>query len=213
MASQTKRLTRAEAQQATRDRLLEAAREEFLASGFHAASVADISEKAGFSTGAIYSSFGGKDELFIEMLDRELSERAASQRQAMRARSFNGMIRAAARDLHRAGVQDPAMTPLVVEVWIYSKDKPELRKRLRELHERQIGWIARLLEDACERYGMALALPALEVARGGGALSRGIRLERLLDPNGVDEKAFEEMFTAYVNGLATEVDTGSREGE
>lgn len=195
------RLTRIESREQTRARLLTAARDVFLEHGFHAASVAEIAERAGFTTGAIYSGFGGKDELFLALLDSELSERAISQRSALRATSFEAMVRAAARDLHRAGVRDPAMTPLMVEFWTYAAAKPDLRDRVSALHERQILWIADVLREGCEHFGLRLRLPAEQVARGGGALSRGIRLERLLDPAGVSERSFVEMFTAYVTGL------------
>jgi AcrR family transcriptional regulator len=198
----TTRLNREQAKARTQERLLLAARKVFLERGFHAASVAEIAEEAGFTTGAIYSNFGGKDDLFLAMLDGELSDRAESQRlRATEAASFEEMVRAAARDLHRAGARDPAMTPLIVEFWTYAASKPELRDRARKLHERQIAWIADLLRDGSERHGVRLRLPPEDVARGGGALSRGVRLERLLDPAGISERAFEDMFAAYVTGL------------
>jgi AcrR family transcriptional regulator len=196
------RLNRREAKRRTHERLLAAARKVFLERGFHGTSVAEIADEAGYTTGAIYSNFGGKDDLFLAMLDVELADRAVAQRDILDAGSFEGLARAAARDLHRAGARDPAMTPLIVEFWTYAARKPALRDRVRALHERQIEWIAELLRAGSERYGIRLRLSAADVARGGGALSRGVRLERLLDPAGVAEKTFEEMFTAYVTGLA-----------
>jgi AcrR family transcriptional regulator len=196
------RLSRVEAKRQTQDRLLAAAREVFLTRGFHAASVGEIAERAGYTTGAIYSNFGGKDDLLLAMVDAELTERASSQRAEMReSGSFEEGARAAGRDLHRAGARDPQMTPLIVEFWTYAASNPELRERAKALHERQLSWIADLLREECERHGVTLRLPPEEVARGGGALSRGMRLERLLDPKGVSEDEFVEMFSAYVTGL------------
>jgi AcrR family transcriptional regulator len=197
----TRRLNREEAKRRTHERLLAAAREVFLERGFHAASVGEIAERAGYTTGAIYSNFGGKDDLFLAMLDVELDERTSSQWKAIEAPTFEEMIRAGARDLHRAGVRDPAMTPLLVEFWTYAADKPELRVRASALHERQIARIAELLRNGCERHGVRLRLSPEDVARGAGALSRGVRLERLLDPAGLAEETFEEMFAAYLTGL------------
>ena len=199
---QPTRLNRKQAQAQTHERLIAAARQVFLDRGFHAASVADIAAEAGYTTGAIYSNFGGKDELFLAMLDAELAERALAQRdRILESETFEGMAHAAGRDLHRAGVRDPAMTPLIVEFWTYVASKPELRDRASALHERQIAWIAELLRNGCERHGVALRISYEEAARGGGALSRGVRLERLLDPAGVAEDDFVEMFAAYVTGL------------
>ncbi len=205
------RLNRDEAKRQTHDRLIAAARKVFLARGFHAASVGEIAEEAGYTTGAIYSNFGGKDDLLLAMLDAELTERASSQRARIReSRSFEAGVRAAARDLHRAGARDPQMTPLMVEFWTYAASRPKLRRRAKALHERQMTWIADLLREGCERHGIALRLPPEQVARGGGALSRGVRLERLLDPAGVSEGDFVEMFTAYVTGLVETSGRGRR---
>jgi AcrR family transcriptional regulator len=199
------RLTRDAAKQRTREELIAAARKTFLERGFHAASLAEIAERAGYTTGAIYSNFGGKDDLYLEMLDVELEARAESQRRRMRdAPSFDAGIRAAARDLHEAGLRDPGMTPLMVEFWIYAARDPALRSRARALHERQVALISELVRELSERHGVRFRLPADEVARGGGALSRGVRLERLLDPAGVGAESFEEMFAAYLTGLVAQ---------
>lgn len=194
--------TRAQTQAETRRALLAAARACFLEHGFHAASVGDIARRAGYTTGALYSNFTGKDDLFLCMLDVELAGRAESQRlDVADAETFEDGIRAAARNLYRSGLADPRMTPVTVEFWIYAADRPELRDRARSLQERQVEWIAEVVDDACRRHGVTLRLPATDVARGGGALSRGVRLERLIDPDGVAEETFVEMFTAYVLGL------------
>lgn len=55
----------------TRERLLEAAREVFAAKGVHGASVEEICELAGFTRGAFYSNYTDKDELTLDLLERE----------------------------------------------------------------------------------------------------------------------------------------------
>ena len=66
-----KRLTRRESQDATRERLIQAARKAFVRHGFDAASVEKIAADAGFSRGAFYSNFRSKDELFVAVLQAE----------------------------------------------------------------------------------------------------------------------------------------------
>lgn len=77
MYVKSKRMTRRESQEATRERLIEAAAKSFMRHGFDASSVEQIAEEAGFSRGAFYSNFRSKDELFIEVLKmkREETER------------------------------------------------------------------------------------------------------------------------------------------
>ena len=48
----------------------------FARSGFHGASVEEIASEAGFSTGALYSNFDGKEDLFLVLMEREIDEHA-----------------------------------------------------------------------------------------------------------------------------------------
>src|ERR1700719_1087305 len=72
----TARMTREQSKAATRERLLDAARSVFAASGFHGASVEEVAAAAGFSTGALYSNFEGKEDLFLALMEREIDEHA-----------------------------------------------------------------------------------------------------------------------------------------
>ncbi|MGO2660262.1 TetR/AcrR family transcriptional regulator [Mycetocola reblochoni] len=57
--------------QRTRERLLDAALELFAEQGLRAASVEAIAERAGFTRGAFYSNFDGKESLMFALADRE----------------------------------------------------------------------------------------------------------------------------------------------
>src|SRR4051794_15138667 len=74
-AKQAKRLSRTERTERNRERVLTAAREVFLARGYHGATVEQIAEAAGFSTGVVYSQFGGKADLFLTLLEARIEER------------------------------------------------------------------------------------------------------------------------------------------
>ncbi len=87
MASAPSRITREQGRANTRERLLVAARSVFARSGFHGASVEQIAAEAGFSTGALYSNFDGKEDLFLVLMEREIDEHAREIAEAVRARS------------------------------------------------------------------------------------------------------------------------------
>lgn len=53
--------------QATRAALLAAARETFAEHGFEGATITEIVERSGTSTGSLYNRFGGKENLFLEL--------------------------------------------------------------------------------------------------------------------------------------------------
>ena len=83
----TARMTREQSKALTRERLLDAARNVFARSGFHGASVEEIASEAGFSTGALYSNFDGKEELFLALMEREIDEHAREIAEAVGART------------------------------------------------------------------------------------------------------------------------------
>src|SRR5437667_6166963 len=64
------RLTPERRRALTRTALVEAAAEVFARRGFHAASLDEIAETAGFTRGAIYSNFSGKEDLLLAVLDQ-----------------------------------------------------------------------------------------------------------------------------------------------
>src|SRR5277367_5958465 len=81
------RMTRGQSRANTRERLLAAARSVFAGSGFHGASVEEIASEAGFSTGALYSNFEGKEDLFLVLMEREIAEHAQEIASAVRERA------------------------------------------------------------------------------------------------------------------------------
>ena len=77
-------LSREERKDQTRRQLLDGARTVFLREGFLRATVEEVAAEAGFTTGAVYSAFGGKAELFLAVLDERIDERARGMREAAR---------------------------------------------------------------------------------------------------------------------------------
>lgn len=63
-----------EEEKKTREHLIEAATEEFLAQGFEKASLRKICEKAGVTTGALYFFFKNKEDLFCQIVDPVLDQ-------------------------------------------------------------------------------------------------------------------------------------------
>ncbi|OHT83361.1 TetR/AcrR family transcriptional regulator [Mycobacteroides saopaulense] len=70
MSDQRQRVSRAESQQRTREELLDAAEELFLANGLGGTTVSKIADAAGRTVGAIYSNFSSKENLCAEVLLR-----------------------------------------------------------------------------------------------------------------------------------------------
>jgi AcrR family transcriptional regulator len=63
-------LSRLERKAQTREQLIQAALRCFEARGFAATTLEEIAREAGVTTGAVYSNFGNKEELFLELIER-----------------------------------------------------------------------------------------------------------------------------------------------
>jgi AcrR family transcriptional regulator len=198
------RLSRSERQTQTRAQLLDAAQRVFLRDGFHGASLDAIAEEAGYTTGAVYSNFRGKDDLFLAVLDAEARRRSSLHTEAMlRAGSIEEGLRASVREMAAYAREHPGWTAVYVEFWTHASRRPELRQRVAEQHERLLDTVGGLLEEWTARWEVEFRLPAREVVRGVYAISRGMGLEALLadEPGAVGTEQFEEMFLAYAMGL------------
>ena len=67
---------REERKEETRGELIDAAAKVFARRGFHGASLDQIAAEAGYSTGAIYWHFSGKDDLFLAVYENYAETRA-----------------------------------------------------------------------------------------------------------------------------------------
>lgn len=79
----TERLTPERRRALTRDALVDGARRVFARRGYEAGTVEEIAAEAGFSTGAIYSNFAGKEDLFLAVFER---------RNAMLTEAYRSML-------------------------------------------------------------------------------------------------------------------------
>ncbi len=147
--------------------------------GFDGASVDAIAGAAGYSIGALYGNFKGKDDLFLAVYDahvtwfgQELERLDLGDPAAALAASFARLDERAAR----------AQFLVFVEFWSYAVRRPKLR---RELARRMADLRAAAAERLTER-GDPLPLPAETLALLLLATWRGLALERMADAGAVD---------------------------
>ena len=74
---------------ARRRQLLGAARDVFVAQGYHAAAMDEIAERAGVSKPVLYQHFPGKLELYLALLETHVSELVDKVRAAMKSTTDN----------------------------------------------------------------------------------------------------------------------------
>jgi AcrR family transcriptional regulator len=194
------RLTRAEQAERNRALLLAAARRVFLKRGYHGASVEQIAAEAGFSTGAVYSQFGGKADLFFALLDARITERAADNTRAAEGLTGDEGI---ARLLENAAVVDraePEWGLLVVEFRVHAVRDPDLARRYAATHQRTLAGAERLVAGLYQRAGEQPPLPPADLARLLVAIDTGARLEQAAMPGSSPMTLLAGLITRLISG-------------
>ncbi len=112
---------------ARRAQLLDAAREIFVAQGYHAAAMDDIAERAGVSKPVLYQHFPGKRELYLALVQEHATELFEAVRAALQSTPDNKQRVAATLGAYFAFVDsDSAAFRLVFESDL--TNDPEVRQ-------------------------------------------------------------------------------------
>jgi AcrR family transcriptional regulator len=182
------RLSRAERREQTRKELLAAAEACFVSRGFHASSVEEVAERAGYTKGAVYSNFASKEDLFFAVyerrVERALTEVVPGLRQAGAERAFDWLATATMERPDR----DDGWLAVFFEFWAHVLRHPELRDRFATIHARFLEPLADAVRQLAEDRGRALPsdLTASQVVLAWNAMEIGLGLERLTQPQAVD---------------------------
>jgi AcrR family transcriptional regulator len=188
------RLNRAEQNERNRALVLEAARRVFLARGYHAATLDEIADEAGFSRGVVQSRFGNKADLFLAVVEERVTERAAQN--ARLAEGPGGaegilLVREHAVRRNRAELD---WGLLLIEFRVHAARDPALSLRYAALHARTRQAMAGLIADVYRRAGQQPPFPPDEMAQMILTVEAGVRLEQAADPQDlVSQAAFERL--------------------
>jgi AcrR family transcriptional regulator len=207
-----RRLTRKEQQAHTRERLIEAAGRVFARRGLHQASIDDVAEEAGFTKGAFYANFASKEELFLAMLDVRFAARLDElERTTAGDESPEEQARQAGTDFSRAIAADPEWERLFFEFAAHAGRNEEFRKELVKRYRELRGHIEELYRRRVER-DPEMEAPPVSLERltlMTFAMVNGMALEKMLEPDAVDDELYGTMLMIFFAGLRTLVQEGS----
>ncbi len=198
----SERLTRKERQAHTRARLMHSAAKVAALRGLEGASLDLVAEEAGFTKGAVYANFESKEALFLAMLDQRFADRVAELDRVLATEgTIEEQARQAGSDFIAAVEAEPEWERLFFEFAAYAARneafRRELVKRYRGLRER----IAELLDRRAAELGFEPPLPSDQVAMMTFAMANGVGLERLLEPEAVNDDLFPSMLATFFAGL------------
>jgi AcrR family transcriptional regulator len=210
-AETTPRMTREQSKANTRERLLAAARSTFARHGFHGASVEEIASSAGFSTGALYSNFDGKEDLFLVLMEREIEEHVQEISEAVRERpSMAERATGGARQWMAMIEREPDLLLLFMEFWAYgvrdARVRPKVAARFAQVRER----LTQLIADGAREFGLELEIPAEQLAVAVDALADGIARQKLADPGAVPDDLMGRVLALLFLAATRPVGTGTR---
>jgi AcrR family transcriptional regulator len=199
----TRRLTRQESQQRTRQRIIAAGADEFARQGFAATSIEQIVERAGYTRGAFYSNFENLEELLLAIMDTRLAEARAGL-----SETFSGSadLDALLGDLQRRNEARPTHRDagaflLTIEFWLYSMRHRRVRRRLAQHYAEVRATYAEVITEVCTAASVEPPAPADDLAAVMLALDTGLLLQRMVD----DTVLPEDRHRALMAGLGRRV--------
>lgn len=185
--------TRDERKARTREELIEAAERLFVRDGFHATSVDAVADAAGYTKGAVYSNFDSKEGLFLALYERRVDRAVAEmQRRLGDGDPAAGIAELAAEAVVRRG-DDDGWLAVFFEFWAHALRHAELRERFRAQHVRVLDVLADATARGFAQRGIEPREDPLKLATAWNAMALGLLLERLTQPDVVDEGLTERM--------------------
>jgi AcrR family transcriptional regulator len=196
------RAARAEGRKA-RDELLTAALGVFARRGYREAGVDEIAAEAGYSKGALYWHFSGKEELLMalleERIDAPMRDSVALLASAPPERDMS--VEATREFARQLGGQREAML-LEREYWTLAIRDAELRARYVERQTELRDALAAAMEARARHLGTPdFPVPAEDVARIVMSIIGGLAVDELIEPGSVRPELVGEALAVVYAGL------------
>jgi AcrR family transcriptional regulator len=185
----------------TRDALVSSAAAVFARRGYEGASLEEIADAAGFTRGAIYKNFGGKEDLLFAVADRDFAERlrTLSERLALQHEFEPADLAALWRETVIGSTDDLA---LHMEVRLYALRNPPVKARLAEHQRTTRTTLAAFIREQTDAVGFDLTIPATTFAGLLDAATWGIAESYVIDEG--DTTLLDEFFALVVPAACTE---------
>ncbi|MCX5231771.1 TetR/AcrR family transcriptional regulator [Streptomyces sp. NPDC006553] len=188
----------------TRAALLKAALETFAEHGFHATTIEQICERAGFTRGAYYSNFASKEELFLALFDEHSDRtvrRLAESIDALTAEEYT--LTRLAELAARVEPDERDWYLVTTEFTLHAIRDPQAAWVLARHDARLRAEIARGLTLVLRRAGRELTVDADRFARLLIALREGGLAQSYVEPTELPPGSLERQFLAPLLEVST----------
>ncbi len=195
--------------EATRQRILDAAREVFAERGVFGGSVEDICERAGFTRGAFYSNFADKDDVVGAVIEREHDrlldhlDVSVAELSPQVAASFDlpellgGLIGGVLASIPMGR----EVTLIQTELEIFAIRRPDQAARFLEVNTRFRERVGAFLDDALRQHGRELVVDPVVITDAIVAIAeRSVRRALLAgddDPDALSRAVLPGLLLAF----------------
>ncbi|SFR27989.1 DNA-binding transcriptional regulator, AcrR family [Lentzea waywayandensis] len=176
------RLTRAEQQRRTHEHLLNAGRQVFLRRGFLAATVEEIAADAGYTRGAVYKHFGGKEGLWLAIIEAGADAHLSGLRDALARATSREQVLAALAPADPSDEDAAKWSAAAAEVLAATAQQPETATLIAAIQRRHDDEVVALLTEHSKRLDLEPALPLDQAVVLLGALGIGLALRQTVAP-------------------------------
>ena len=186
---------------ARRQQILDAARECFIAKGFHRATMQEILTKADLSAGAVYNHFSGKEDIITAIVDRSVVDAEATY-EANKAAASARPLRRIFEKYVLASLRSPDLLRdciLNIDGVVEGARNPKLRPLIQGDFNNGVLQLARTAEAGQASGEVSKDLDPTQLGQILSALYLGFLCLRLLDSE-LDTDALSDTFWAIVEG-------------
>lgn len=192
--------------QETRAKILDAALRVFGERGIAGSSLNEVAAAAGLTKGAIYSSFSGKDELVLAIMEEHARERMTHALESFaQAPDAETALMNVGTVLVEAIRSDAVWHRLLAEYFALSYHDEGTRLALRARRRDARAAVARALTQMQANLGVPLPMQADRLAVAFFALSNGLGIEAGIDPDGVPDDLLAEVLGLIARDFIAEL--------
>lgn len=178
----------------TRARVVQAAFEVFSRKGIAAATLDEVAAHAGLTKGAVYSSFSGKDELVLTIMEEHVARRYRAALEAVdRTADFGSGVQEAGAVLFAALREDEAWHRMLAEYVALSRNDAALAEGLRRSRVEARRAVEAVLRGVFAERGIEPPMPVPELALALFAVSNGLGMEMAMDPDAPGDSVFGQV--------------------
>ena len=137
-----------EYRQNVREKILATASRLFARNGYHATSMDDIVCECSLSKGAIYGHFKSKEDLFLDISDKQLESVISSMRAAFSEKDSAKEKLMKAAEMHFRQIRNPNdVWCVTLEYWVESSKVPSFEKRVQRRYDMAHKFLAEIIEE------------------------------------------------------------------